>query len=53
MFCVLLPYSALLKHFEEIFRLDENHRKLFCLRFDLLLKDDILKELLSCHVELE
>ena len=45
--------SLLLQDFEEVFTLQEAHRELLCLSLDILLEDDLLKEVLRCLVRLQ
>ena len=45
--------ALLLQDFEEVFTLQEGHSELLCLSFDILFKDDLLKEVLRCLVRLQ
>lgn len=47
---VLAADAFLLKDFEEVLTLEENHRKVFCFRLHILFKDHVLEEILGRHV---
>lgn len=53
MLLILLSYSLLLEHSEEVFCLQECHREVLRLSLDILLKNDVLEELLRRNVLLK
>ena len=49
----LRPDALLLEDAEEVFRLEEGHREVLSLRFNILLKDNLFEEVLCGHSSLQ